>query len=922
MATPYGMITADQFTPNSGSPWQQPGAVASYTQQGNAFLFLFTTSNGNLSIQLSFLSPTVFRVQFTPQVNATYGQGNSYAVVNRDLGGVSPSASVNGSTLSINTGAMRVDVNLSNFAVSVYRPSGQLISADVPSQSVLYIPNQQVVAGFKQYPANALYVGFGEKAGAQLAKNQMSMTFYNFDNFIYSSAPIPPGEQGGPLNPSEPLYTSIPLLIEVNPNPINNQAGPPYAYGVFLDNPGQTFVNVGQSGYAGNMYGMYYFGALYGTLDYYFLLGDQVGDVVRQYTDLTGRPPLPPRYVFGYHQGCYGYYDRGLLTQAAVAYRQAQIPIDGLHIDIDLQDNYRTFTSSDLKFPQLADLFAQLKALGFKCSTNITGMITNNPQDESGSTQTPYPARDSGLKQNVFLTNSYIGSSPSTQLFVGTEDYGTDPGLNDFPYPPLVPALNATQPLQGSGYYPDLGNPTAQTWYGQQYEYLLNAGLSMVWQDMTCPALGDQPDHTLPGNLLVTAFGQQVPHATVHNAFGLLLSQSTYQGLSALQPNVRPFIIARGGYAGVQRYSALWTGDSASSWEFLQINIPEVLNLGLSGVPITGCDIGGFAGGDGSEGTFAPLNGQCAGVTNYELLTRWMQLGSFLPWFRNHYDGYSKGFQEPYKYGDPVPANCRKYVQLRYTMMQIYYDAMYQATQTGIPVARPLFLNDPQDPQTYQYCNDQFFVGDHVLVAPVLTQGNYYRNVYLPAGSDWYAFQNNQSPLLAPVAGGTLVQGYYADLTLVPVYVRSGAILPMQELEQYVGQLPSNPLTFNIYPGPGRSYQLYQDDGESTEYRSGTYRLTTISHGTDGTSQWVRVQRGHDQYTPPSPFYYVALLLAPGQSPPNNLTVNGQAIANLGTNNSGALANSKVNAFYFNSTINITFVKVFDTQSEMTLQAQ
>jgi alpha-glucosidase len=339
-------------------------------------------------------------------------------------------------------------------------------------------------------------------------------------------------------------------------------------------------------------------------------------------------------------------------------------------------------------------------------------------------------------------------------------------------------------------------------------------------------------------------------------------------------------------------------------------------------VPITGCDIGGFANGDGSEGTFAPLNGQCAGVTNYELLTRWMQLGSFLPWFRNHYDGYSKGFQEPYKYGDPVPANCRKYVQLRYTMMQIYYDAMYQATQTGIPVARPLFLNDPQDPQAYQYCNDQFFVGDHVLVAPVLTQGNYYRDVYLPAGSDWYAFQNNQAPLLTPVGGGTLVQGYYADLTLVPVYVRAGAILPMQELEQYVGQLPTNPLTFNIYPGPGRSYQLYQDDGESTDYRSGSYRLTTISHGTDGASQWVRVQRAHDQYAPPSPFYYVALLLAPGQSPPNNLTVNGQAIANLGTNNSGALAKSTVNAFYFNSTINITFAKVFDTQSEMTLQAQ
>src|SRR5215471_11774016 len=181
----------------------------------------------------------------------------------------------------------------------------------------------------------------------------------------------------------------------------------------------------------------------------------------------------------------------------------------------------------------------------------------------------------------------------------------------------------------------------------------------------------------------------------------------------------------------MQRFAGLWTGDSASSWDFLRINIPEVLNLGLSGVPISGCDIGGFAKGpvDGVNTTFpnTGLSGTpfssasvTGGITNYELLTRWMQLGSFLPWYRNHYDGYNKQFQEPYAYGEPVPTNCRHYVELRYRMMQVYYDAMYHWTQTGIPIVRALLLNDPHDAGVYGHLDDQFFVGDDFLVAPIL----------------------------------------------------------------------------------------------------------------------------------------------------------------------------------------------------------
>jgi alpha-glucosidase len=427
-----------------------------------------------------------------------------------------------------------------------------------------------------------------------------------------------------------------------------------------------------------------------------------------------------------------------------------------------------------------------------------------------------------------------------------------------------------------------------------------------------------------------------LPNAKLHNSYVLNLLSATWNGINALKPNRRNFIIARGGYAGMQRFAALWTGDSASSWNFLQINLPEVLNLGLSGVPLSGCDIGGFATGDGTTSGSTVIGGNVlGGITNYELLTRWMQLGSFLPWFRNHYDGYNKQFQEPYAYGEPVPTNCRKYVELRYRMIQVYYDAMYQWTQSGLPIARPLFLNDPQDQGVYNHLNDQFFVGDDFLVAPMLNQyetanppAQPVRGIYLPAGSDWYAFMDNKAPLSASVPGGTYIGNYYADLSLVPIYVRAGAILPFCDLQQWIGQNPANPLTINCYPGPDRSsdaqaYQLYQDDGATPSAAGGAYRLSRIYQQTlvpgGVTTRQVRIARVHDfppgSPFPGSPFLYIAILGSIQSA--TTVTRDGIAVPNVG--DAGSLGNSPSDAWYWNASINIVFVKIFDNRSDTTV---
>jgi alpha-glucosidase len=948
----FPFVSVNNFTPNNAG-WTTVGQIDRW--QADAGKRRFTFFFGQRSLFIEVLGERGFRLRFNPAPAASYGLETSVSVVSRDLGlaGLNVQANQPGPNLvELSTGSLRIEVNLAPFAVAVYR-GNQLLHQDQPGQGILYIPGAEVVAVMKTAPKGAFYVGGGEKPGAQLFKNNFTFTYFNFDNYMYGGPSL--GDPG-PLNPTEPLYCSIPFLIEINPAPTGAAAGPAYAYGIFLDNTAQSFINVTANDYS-DMSGKYYLGALYNELDYYFMASDGVSGVLSQYTTLTGRAPMPPRYVFGFHQGAYGYFDRNKLSAAANAYRAARIPCDGLHIDVDFQNNYRTFTHSEIKFPNCAQYFASLHGQGFKMSTNITPIITDNPLGETGQ-DTAYVQSDNLKQAGALVPNSHAGQPPVQSPFEGGVYYGINFGSNPYKdaYPPLTVNRDGVIPLTAPGNYPDFGLAANRRAWGEQYQHLINdLGLDMVWQDMTCPAIDpNRPSQnkTFPGDLMmsqeaVDAAGQVqvnlLPNAKLHNSYVLNLLKASFEGLETLRPGRRNFIIARGGYAGMQRYAALWTGDSASTWDFLRINLPEVLNLGLSGVPISGCDIGGFAKGpvDGFNTTFPDtgLGGTpfqsavvTGAITNYELLTRWMQLGSFLPWFRNHYDGYNKGFQEPFAYGEPVPTNCRRYVELRYRMLQIYYDAMYQCTQTGMPIGRPLFLNDPQDLAAYSHSDDQFFIGDDFLVAPILSPHATFnpptppvRSIYLPAGSDWYSFKDNQSPLEAAVPGGTTIPDYFADLDRVPIYVRAGAILPFCELEQWVGQLPVNPLTFNCYPGPDRwtdasAYQVYQDDGISAapgiqSRLSRIYQRTIKQPG--NVQREVRVTRMRGNYVPPTSFFFIGILAS--TTKPTQVTRDGAVLAD--TETSANLAASPVDGWYWNANLQIAFVKVFDNVPDTTVTA-
>ena len=889
---------------------------------------------------------------------------------------------------------MQVVVTLAPFDIKVFNntPSNAEY-AKIPVWQTAETPIYYTPHGNEDYaviqavkkPANAKYIGFGEQGGTKLSKNSDQLNYFNFDNMRYRQV-----YDRGPLDNREPLYHSEPFFYEFNGIP-----GSKNVNAVLLDNPSQVFIDIGYSNSS-----RYMFGTRFGDLDYYLFLGEDPKNILDSFTAIVGRAELKPRYALGYHQGCYGYECAADLKWAVEKYREKGIPLDGLAVDVDLQDNYRTFTIKpnyqtnknwphEQTFGSHKEMFGWLRSQGVKCSTNITPVISK--QDQWGDPNY-YPTYSEGVAKGYFvLDKRYDADNPDSYYY---QIYGSG---NEFsPNNGWVEGFNSGEPYIGEvyygvdaagnqlgtpGHYSDLARSEVREWWGRQYTYLFDQGLEFVWQDMTTPAIRDSRGDMkgFPFKLYVSSDFQgtleQNPALKVWNLYSYNLHKATYDGLNKLpgRENKRNLIIGRGSYVGSHRYAGLWTGDNSSDWDFLQMNISQVLSLGMHALAITGQDIGGFEEGEIDRGKWA----------SPELLIRWTGAGAFLPWFRNHYVRKGrKEFQEPFQYVDwfyewqggnipeprdlyeMVPEVCRHYIQLRYRLMQLFYDALFENTLDGLPICRPLFLNDPHDQSLYndksQFLNNEFFVRKDLLIAPVLRpqsedNNNGRRDVYLPAGSDWYCFVDNVMPLGAATEGGTTIRDFDANINtygdhihfIVPIYVRAGAIVPTIELEQYVGQLNAdgkpNPITLNIYPGQEGEYRMYLDDGVSRSSAPAAevddpnakdeYRETKITHRYTGDKmREIKVEHVHDGYTPPfEKHFFVAVLHDPGEQkgvsgPLKSVNIGGQTLNAIAGDSpeqrADALNASANNAWYYNENINISFIKVLDNSQSISINVE
>ena len=581
---------------------------------------------------------------------------------------------------------------------------------------------------------------------------------------------------------SDPLYQSHPYYLALRKG---------MAYGIFQDSTYKSVFDVAKSSPA-----LLKYTAEGGELNYYFLYGPSPKEVIQRYGLLVGRYPLPPLWALGNMQCRWSYKNEQQLRAIASKFRTNNVPCDVLFLDIHYMEKYKVFTFNQKRFPDPSGLFAELEKQGFKVITIV---------DPGVKIEKGYYVYEQGLANDYFVRSKKGGYFKA----------------NVWP---------------GPCHFPDFFRPEVRDWWGGLHKFLLDAGVDGVWDDMNEISawardlrLGDYM-LPIPGtvNLLDMVFGprdQPIDAALGHNAYALLEEEATYNGLKKLRPDERPFIITRSGYPGVQRYSSMWTGDNTANWPQLKMALPMLLNLGISGQVMAGSDIGGFV--DSPTG---------------ELYARWIEQGVFYPLCRTHTMQLTPS-QDPFSYGKEVLSISRQMIELRYRLLPYSYSYFKQASETGLPLMRAVFLEFPEYEPSYED-GTEFMWGEHLLVAPVLEEWAKSRRVQLPPGR-WYRFESG----MAIDGSRELVED--AGLGSLPLFAREGAIIPLAPVMNYTSEKPWSPLQVEFYAGRAKTcFILYEDKGQGFDYLKGDY-LETVYCQEPGDKQLVLSKsEGKGKYRP------------------------------------------------------------------------
>ena len=668
------------------------------------------------------------------------------------------------------TRSLRVIVDPATLRLRIADPTGKPILQDADAPIDL---KGRSFTLRKQLPPGEHIYGLGDKTGGTLDRRSKSYVDWNTDSYGFDSS-------------TDPIYKSVPFFVSVG-----GQGG---SYGVLLDNTWRTFFD-----FAHAVPDTLTMGGPDGPIDYYVIAGPSLRDVIRRYTDLTGKAPLPPQWALGYQQSRYSYMTADEVRQIATTLRQDQIPADVIWLDIDYQDRNRPFTVNRQAFPDLKGLTADLDSQGIKLVT-ITDLHVADAPNQG------YAPYDTGAAGNHFVHN------PDGSVFVG-------------------------KVWPGPSVFPDFTDKSARAWWGTNFRQLTDAGVAGFWNDMNEPSvfndLGTMPldvvhhvdsDNFAPRN---------ASHAEIHNVFGLENTRATFDGVRALRPDERPFVMTRASYAGGQRYAVTWTGDNSSTWDHLKLMVHQLLNLGLSGFSYAGADVGGFTGGP-----------------NPELMTRWFEIAAFTPIFRDH-AAKDTPRAEPWVDGPAQLAIRRRFVDERYRLLPYLYALADQNARTGDPLMRPVFYDYPD--ATRAQCDQSmtFTLGRSLLIAPPskMESPEAY-DVCLPAG-DWYNYWTGDRLVSRPGEDGSTHISETPALDKLPVFIRAGTILPRQPLVQSTSQTPQGPLYLDVYPGPDCTGTIYLDDGHSMAFQRGHYLRQTVRCTTD-TAGNVTIEFEHREgdFTP------------------------------------------------------------------------
>ncbi len=786
--------------PTTDQPWETLGAVQAVEKSDRSVHF----QCGEASLTISMLAANLIRVRLAP--TGEFIPQRSWAVTRDDAEWfvVPFELQETSEAVEIKTEQMRVHVQRHPCRITCFDSSGRPFAQDAEMGMGW---RMGAIAAWKQIAAEEHFYGFGERTGL-LDKRSEIKTNWTVDALDYGLL-------------TDEMYQAIPFFIALRPE---------VAYGIFFNT---TFWSQFDIGAAQPGVWQMETRSLTGTqtlpLDYYIIYGPEPANILCTYTQLTGRMPLPPRWSLGYHQCRWSYDSEEVVRELAQEFRKRRIPCDVIHLDIDYMRGYRIFTWSPKRFAEPEKLIGDLLQDGFKTVTIVDPGVKYEPEAD-------YQVFEEGVEKDYFVRKA------DGQLFHG------------YVWP-------------DKAVFPDFLRPDVRQWWGDWHKSLTSIGVAGIWNDMNEPAINDRPFgdggehiwfpldapqggggaqeqrsrgaeemggqggqggettyHLPPTTYHSLAPIERTTHGEVHNLYGLMMARACAEGLERLRSKQRSFVLTRSGYAGVQRWSSVWMGDNQSLWEHLEMSLPMLCNMGLSGVAFVGCDVGGFA-----------------GNATAELFARWIQVGMLYPLMRGH-SALTTARHEPWVFGDRVEKICREYINLRYQLLPYFYTLFWEAAMTGAPILRPLLYHFPNDPKTYALY-DQVLLGSSLMAAPIYRPGIEHRAVYLPAGT-WYDWWTGES-----YTGPTNILAY-APLERMPLYVRAGAIIPMQPVMQYVDERPLDQLRLRIWAGTGE-LTLYEDDGRSFEYRHGAWAIAKYRVSTNGKQTMIEISARQGEWTPP-----------------------------------------------------------------------
>lgn len=470
--------------------------------------------------------------------------------------------------------------------------------------------------------------------------------------------------------------------------------------------------------------------------------------VIKGLAELIGTMPMVPRWALGYQQCRFSYTPASRVIEVADTFRIKRIPCDVMWMDIDYMDGYRIFTFNPQTFPDPAALNRDLHIRGFHSAWMI---------DPGAKVDSTYFVYKSGTANDVWVKTAQ-----------GKEFHG--------------------DAWPGACAFPDFTQPKTVRWWADLYKDFLDKGVDGVWNDVNEPQISNTPTGTMPEDNKHLG-GDKIPagpHLKYHNVYGYLMVKASREGIMKARPQNRPFILTRSNFLGGQRFAATWTGDNASWESHMTMSVPMILTLGLSGQPFSGADVGGFL--------FNP---------DADLFGRWMALGAFYPFSRGHACAGTIN-KEPWAFGQKVEDVSRMALERRYVLLPYYYTLLHEASETGMPIMRPVFFADPKD--TLLRAEEQaFLIGENLLVVP-----EWAKNPALPKGI-W----RNLS----------LIPGDDKDSYQAKLKIRGGAIIPTGKIIQNTNEKSLDPLTLLVcLDEKGEAHgTLYWDEGDNWSFKDGNY---------------------------------------------------------------------------------------------------